>query len=100
MSGIKILRTDYFKVPFTALQIDEDNAREDLGDIEALAESILNTGVQNPVIGYKKNGVFVITDGKRRYYACKYIYEKLSVGYDVLIPFVPSKKALQKQIVF
>lgn len=85
-------RTDYYKVPFSEIMLDSENAREDLGDIAMLAESIYSAGIKNPVKGYKKDGKFFIVDGKRRYYACKYILEHIDAEINIIVPFVPEER--------
>lgn len=73
-------RTDVFKVKYTELEVaDGFNIRYDYGDIEALAISIKENGVKNPLRGYKKDDKFVITDGHRRY---KAIGRALELGAD------------------
>jgi ParB family chromosome partitioning protein len=87
MSEINVTkRTDILLVdPRNIVIVDGFNVRTDMGDIEALADSILETGLQVPLMAKKVKGEdkFELVDGHRRMTAVKYL---LSKGYD--IPFV------------
>jgi ParB/RepB/Spo0J family partition protein len=61
------------------------NVREDFGDMDALVESIKQNGVRVPVRGYKKDGLYVLIDGHRRFKACTILSEQ---GTEVLIPLL------------
>lgn len=86
-----IKKTDILKVSFDMLRIVEGfNQREDYGNIEELALSILENGLRNPLSGYKKDGLCFLTDGHRRYEAIKLI---ISWGKDPgLLNFLPEPK--------
>jgi ParB/RepB/Spo0J family partition protein len=64
-----------YKVPFSSIKIrDGWNARTDMGDIEGLAKSILENGLQNPLKGdLMEDGTFIPSDGHRRYEAIKWL---------------------------
>lgn len=59
-------------LPITALHENENNIREDMDDLEFLAEQIKTFGVQVPLVVYphpKIEGDFVVREGNRRYLA-------------------------------
>jgi ParB/RepB/Spo0J family partition protein len=91
-----IKRTDIFKVPFTSLALDTDNAREDVGDIESLIQSIKENGVLAPVRGYKKEGVYYVVDGYRRFTACSMLLER--EGINSIVPFCPEEKGTTAEL--
>jgi ParB/RepB/Spo0J family partition protein len=79
-------RKDVFFLTLDQIKIEEGfNVRQDYGDINELAESIKENGVRVPIRGYKKNGVYWITDGHRRYKAVQLLDKK---GLEVRIPFL------------
>ena len=79
-------RKDVFFLELQQLQIEEGfNVRQDYGDIKELADSIEANGVRVPIRGYKKDGVYWITDGHRRYKAVQLLAKK---GIEVRIPFL------------
>lgn len=51
---------------------DGFNCRQDYGDIKELANSIVESGLKNPLRGYLKDGKFVVIDGHRRLKAINY----------------------------
>lgn len=62
-------RDDIKKVDPRNIEVEEGfNKRTDYGDILAMARSVVEAGVIEPVIGYKKRGEdrYVLTDGHRR----------------------------------
>jgi ParB family chromosome partitioning protein len=71
--------------PRNIVIVDGFNVRTDYGDIEALAGSILELGLQVPLIGKKVRGEdkFELVDGHRRFKAIQYL---LANGHDV--PYV------------
>ena len=72
-----ITRSQIFEVPFSQIVVEDGfNAREEMGDIKALADSIAVHGVLQPVTGFKKDNKFVLTDGHRRYFAGKMLVEQ------------------------
>lgn len=78
----KVSRKDIYSVPFLQLAIVPDfNLRIDMGDLKELAASIAENGIKVPMRGYKKDGLYYITDGHRRYEAMKYLHKK---GYSEL----------------
>lgn len=79
-------KTDILLVdPRNIVVVDGFNVRTDMGDIEALASSILELGLQVPLMGKKVRGEdkFELVDGHRRFKAVQYL---LSKGHDV--PYV------------
>ena len=59
-------------VALTDLDIDPDNLRADLGDIEGLAESITQVGLLQPIVARRTpQGRLVIVAGHRRHAAVK-----------------------------
>lgn len=55
---------------------DGFNCRQDYGDIKELANSIVESGLKNPLRGYLKDGKFVVIDGHRRLKAINYAIER------------------------
>ena len=79
-------RKDVLYLPIEQINIEPDfNVRQDMGDLSALAKSIEENGIKNPIRGFKRDGVYWITDGHRRYYAAKILVKK---GIDVKIPLI------------
>lgn len=67
-------RNNMFKVSSSEIAIKEGfNIRTDYGDIETLANSIEQEGIKVPLIGHKENGMFIPTDGHRRFKAVQYL---------------------------
>lgn len=94
-------RKDIFYIPVTSVieisgsvemggKTFNENVRTDYGDIELLAKQILeNGGIRNPCKGFKKDGVYYLTDGHRRYRAAKLILE--TTGQVIDIPMLTEK---------
>ena len=79
-------RKDVLYLPIEQINIEPDfNVRQDMGDLSALAKSIEENGIKNTIRGFKRDGVYWITDGHRRYYAAKILVKK---GIDVKIPLI------------
>lgn len=95
-------RKDVFYVPVDKVQeikgsiefggkTFRENIRTDYGDIKLLAEQILaNDGIKVPCKGFKKDGVYYLTDGHRRYRAAMMILE--DTGEVINIPMMMSEK--------
>lgn len=87
MSEVKeTKKTDILLVdPRNIVVVDGFNVRTDMGDIEALSNSILELGLQVPLIGKKVRGEdkFELVDGHRRFRAIQHLLAK---GHDV--PYV------------
>lgn len=64
-SGGRELRT----VPVADLHPDPDNPRDDLGDLEELADSIASTGLLQPIVARQRAGQLIIVAGHRRHAA-------------------------------
>lgn len=89
----RMKRKDMFFVPLDKLKLQDDfNQRLDYGNIAELAEQIRNSdeGVKTPLRGFKKDGMFVITDGHRRFKAVQYLKNKY--GIEIEVPFLKEKK--------
>lgn len=59
-------------MPISSLHENEDNIREDMGDLDFLAEQIKQFGVQQPLTVYSHpqiEGDYIVRDGNRRYLA-------------------------------
>jgi ParB family chromosome partitioning protein len=92
MSEVKATkRTDRMLVdPRNIVMVDGFNVRTDLGNIEELANSILEMGLQVPLMAKKVRGSdkYELVDGHRRFTAVKYLLDK---GHDIpyvdIIPF-------------
>ncbi len=79
-------KTDILLVdPRNIVVVDGFNVRTDMGDIEALANSILEMGLQVPLMAKKVRGEdkFELVDGHRRFKAIQHL---MANGHD--IPFV------------
>jgi len=64
-----IQKSDFYKVALAAIIVEKGfNVRTDLGDIDALAQSIAKLGQQTPIIATKVRGEdkFLLTAGHRR----------------------------------
>lgn len=73
---------------------EENNIREDYGNIEELADSIAENGVRVPLKGYREGENFVVTDGFRRSRAIKIALER---GVEIArVPFVLEPRGYSK----
>lgn len=68
-------RADLFKVPFSELRL-HPNPRFELVEIPLLVDHIKKFGVPGVVSGYRKDGLFYVVDGSRRYEAMRIITEE------------------------
>lgn len=85
-------RNNMFKLESSEIQIKEGfNIRTDYGDIETLANSIEQEGIKVPLIGHKENGMFIPTDGHRRFKAVQYLQSN-GRCMDIEIPFCVQPK--------
>jgi ParB/RepB/Spo0J family partition protein len=74
---------------------ENDNIREDYGNIEELSESIVENGVKVALRGYRDGENFVVTDGFRRTRAIKLALEK---GVEIArVPFILEPKGYAKE---
>jgi ParB family chromosome partitioning protein len=74
-----IQKSDFFKVAIDAIVVQEGfNVRQDMGDLDSLAQSIAAIGQQVPIIATKVRGEekFLLTAGHRRLAAIKLANEK------------------------
>jgi len=74
-----IQKSDFYKVAISAILVEDGfNVRKDMGDIDALAQSIAAIGQQVPIIATKVRGEdkFRLTSGHRRLAAIKLANEK------------------------
>lgn len=63
-------------IPLDLLDDNPYDQRKKVGDIESLAESIKERGLQNPITTIKVKDRFVIAHGHRRTYAFRYLKRK------------------------
>lgn len=94
---VKFPRKDVFFVPVTEVQeingkiefggkVFHENVRNDYGDLKLLAKQIQeNGGIRIPCKGFKKDGVYYLTDGHRRFRAAKLILEQTGEVIDIPI---------------
>lgn len=83
-------------VPLSKLIIrDNFNIREDMGDLNALAESIYHNGVKVPLKGYKEGENYVVIAGHRRMEAGKIIKAKYKKT--TIYPFMQYDKAVSER---
>ena len=97
MSEIKeTKRTDILLVdPRNIVIVEGFNVRTDMGDIEALANSILESGLQVPLMGKKVKGEdkYELVDGHRRMTAINYLLSKgVGVPFVKLLPFTGNEE--------
>jgi ParB/RepB/Spo0J family partition protein len=93
-----IQKSDFFKVAIAAILVEDGfNVRKDMGDIDALAQSIATIGQQVPVIATKNRGEdsFTLTAGHRRLAAIQLANEKY--GANITHVNVMSAKGDDKQ---
>ncbi len=89
-------RSDYFALHPNDMQpasfdgTDRLNLRNDFGDLDALAQSLIEHGCKIPLRGnIGTHGKFEITDGERRWRAAKLALER---GHEVLLPCRPEPR--------
>jgi ParB/RepB/Spo0J family partition protein len=81
--------------PRLIVAIENDNIREDYGNIEELSESIIENGVKVALRGYRDGENFIVTDGFRRSRAIKLALEK---GIEIArVPFLLEPKGYTKE---
>ena len=91
-------RSDILNLDPRVITVEEGfNVREDFGDLEELAISIAENGVRNNLRGYKKDGVYYLTDGHRRLKAALMLIER---GMAIRVPFMSEKApSAEKRII-
>lgn len=65
-------------VPVVDLHPDPDNPRDDLGDVEELADSIRSAGLLQPIVARQRAGALIVVAGHRRLAAVELL------GWDVV----------------
>lgn len=93
----KTQKKDVLMIDPRVLIIDEGfNTRQDFGDLNELADSIIENGVKRPLSGYKKGDNYVVIDGERRLRATMIAIGR---GFDIArIPFFTERpKSLQER---
>lgn len=82
-------RTDVNWLSLDEIDVEDGfNVRQDYGDIEALAQSIIENGIKTPLRGHRPSGSekIIITDGHRRLRAARLAHNK---GFtDLKIPLI------------
>lgn len=100
MENSKPKRKDLFLLTYDEIEIEKGfNPRVNYGDIDALAQSIIENGIKNPLRGFKnKNGKFVLTDGHRRLRATEIALQSQP---EILIPFIidTSNKSMEQRVI-
>lgn len=69
---LKTTNTDVFMVDHRRLKVEEGfnfRQKSNFGDMEGLALSVTQFGVIEAIIGFRKNGEFIVTEGHRRHEA-------------------------------
>lgn len=91
-------RTDVLQLDPRVIQvIDGFNVREDYGDLEGLAQSMLLNGTRNNLRGYKKDGQYYLVSGHRRLRAALMLVEQ---GNPIRVPFMSEKqKSLEEYLI-
>lgn len=88
-------RKDVFYINPKEIRIEESfNVRKDYGDIDSLAQSIQENGVRVPIRGYKKDGLYYITDGHRRFAAVQKLMQQ---GIELKVPFLSDGRESTKE---
>ncbi len=69
---LKTAKRSFYFFPFDILRPDPENIRKErMGDIDALARSIMERGLDQPLIVRRGEGAtYIVTDGHRRLAAC------------------------------
>lgn len=100
-------RKDIFFIPVTEVReikgqiefggkIFYENVRTDYGDLDLLAQQILeNGGIRNACKGFKKDGIFYLTDGHRRYRAAMLIFDR--TGQIIDIPMMTERDITEEK---
>lgn len=91
-------RTDLLWIEPANLVVEDGfNVRYDYGDIDELAQSIIENGVKVPLRGVKNRGTdqYIITDGHRRF---KAVQRAIELGAtDLLVPFIPDERGISEE---
>lgn len=91
-------RTDLLWVAPDNLTVQDGfNVRYDYGDIDELAQSIIENGVKVPVRGVKDRGTdsYILTDGHRRFRA---VQRAIELGHtDILVPLIPDERGISEE---
>lgn len=94
MAGIKELaegRGNLYAIDPRKIETLEGwNAREDYGDVESLMNSIVESGLREPLKGYVQDGRVILTNGHRR---LKVIMQAIALGHEIkTVPFLPEDR--------
>lgn len=85
-----IKKNTYYKAKLSNFVAEEElNIRDDYGDIESLAASIMTFGQLTPLLAYQKDGYFHLIDGFRRHRAFKLIKENHGLDLDISVTVAP-----------
>lgn len=106
---LKTTKTDEFKVDYRLIKIEEGfNERDEnnYGDMEGLALNVAQNGVLEAVLGFRKNGEFIMTEGHRRHRAVEMAHAyhaEGKVGFEdvskiMQIPFRPSGSSMLERL--
>lgn len=80
---LKTTKTDVMNVDYRLIKVEENfNERDEnnYGDIEGLALNIAQNGIFEALLGFKKGGEFILTEGHRRLRATKLAHENHAAG--------------------
>lgn len=80
---LKTTKTDVMNVDYRLIKVEDGfNQREEnnYGDIEGLALNITQNGIIEALLGFRKNGEFILTEGHRRLRAVKLAHEHHAAG--------------------
>lgn len=80
---LKTTKTDVMNVDYRLVKVEENfNERDEnnYGDIEGLALNIAQNGIFEALLGFKKGGEFILTEGHRRLRATKLAHENHAAG--------------------
>lgn len=96
LAGIAAGRTDIFRMCPSKIKIVEGwNSRDfdhpdNIAHVDALAASIVEVGVKEPLAGYLEDGAFVLTNGESRLRAVRKLIE---MGYAIeTVPVIPEPR--------
>jgi len=80
---LKTTKTDVMNVDYRLVEVEEGfNQREEsnYGDINGLALNIAQNGIYEALLGFRKNGTFILTEGHRRLRAVKLAHINHAAG--------------------
>ncbi len=91
-----VQRSDLLKILVSEIVVDDEKnyTRSQRGDIEGLALTIANEGIQNPLRAFKEDGLYHLRSGFRRMAAVKFINDGGLEGAEPIkrVPVIPIQR--------